>query len=158
MKKTRVLDLFCGIGGSSVEAESTGLVEIVAGVDCWDIAIETYSFNFPNTHPILGNLFEIDPHNLKGAIGDIDLIMASPECTSHSVARGALAKDEQSLDTALLVPKFVKEFLPKWVIIENVIQMRTWHKYCQLYHELEILGYHVAEVVLNAVRRLYAHS
>ena len=41
----RVLDLFCGCGGMSKGLENSGL-NIVAGLDIWDKAIESYRKNF----------------------------------------------------------------------------------------------------------------
>jgi len=44
-----VIDLFCGCGGMSKGLNDAGL-NIIAGVDYWDKAIENYSKNF---NPIL---------------------------------------------------------------------------------------------------------
>src|SRR5689334_13278043 len=44
--KIRTLDLFCGGGGSSWGAEAAG-ARIAAGIDAWDVAVETYAANFP---------------------------------------------------------------------------------------------------------------
>ncbi len=42
----RVLDLFCGAGGSSCGARIAGAT-IVAGIDMWETAIDTFQLNFP---------------------------------------------------------------------------------------------------------------
>ena len=43
--KLNVLDLFCGCGGMSKGLHDAGL-NIIAGIDIWDKAIESYSKNF----------------------------------------------------------------------------------------------------------------
>lgn len=44
MKKIKVIDLFCGIGGFSKGFEMAGF-DVVAGVDFWDVAVETFKNN-----------------------------------------------------------------------------------------------------------------
>jgi DNA (cytosine-5)-methyltransferase 1 len=41
-------------------------------------------------------------------------------------------------------------FKPRWIVIENVVQMRLWDGYAQLQARLSRLGYHVTEQTLNA--------
>ena len=72
-----------------------------------------------------------------GEIGPIDLILASPECTNHSCARGNRKRNEESRDTALFVLNFVRSLRPRWVVIENVVQMRLWPGYATLLAELK---------------------
>lgn len=147
--RIRALDLFHGAGGSSIGAKMAG-VKIVAAIDNWNIASLSYSRNFPGTEMINENIRKISPKRLHELIGDIDLILASPECTNHSCARGARARCENSKMTAFQVIRFTKEFMPRWVVIENVIQMRSWDRHRELVEELQNLGYYVREEILNA--------
>ncbi len=87
----RAIDLFCGIGGNSWGAQRAG-VEIVAGFDKWELAGKVYQDNFPHTRfyqTDLSRLTRSDIRRFQQEIGPVDLILASPECTSHSVARGS---------------------------------------------------------------------
>ncbi|MBK8990090.1 MAG: DNA cytosine methyltransferase [Chloroflexi bacterium] len=43
--RIRTLDLFCGAGGSSYGARQAG-AEIVAAIDYWQTAVDTYNANF----------------------------------------------------------------------------------------------------------------
>jgi DNA (cytosine-5)-methyltransferase 1 len=147
--KIRALDLFHGAGGSSFGAKMAG-AKIAAAIDNWDVASLSYSRNFPGTKTINENIRKISPKKLHQVIGDIDLILASPECTNHSCARGARARCEKSKMTAFQVIRFTKEFMPRWVVIENVIQMRSWDRHRELVEELQNLGYYVREEILNA--------
>jgi len=149
MRGIRAIDLFCGAGGSSWGARSAG-VEIVAGFDKWELAGQVYKDNFPDAHFYPGDLKEIDPRLLGKEIGKIDLILASPECTNHSPARGGRPRCEESRGTAFHVIRFAEAFAPRWIIIENVVSMTKWHRYKELLGELEQLGWKHREMKLDA--------
>lgn len=87
-----------------------------------------------------------------GNIGPIDLILASPECTHHTCARGSRPRDEESKRTAYYVTRFARDLnpRPRWLIIENVVHMRGWDGYDLLLTEIHDLGYRTREVVLDA--------
>ena len=145
----RVLDLFCGAGGSSFGAKNAGC-KIVAGIDIWSPAVLTYRANFSRAKAIQDDIRQLSPAHLRSQIGEIDLLLASPECTHHSVARGAKEQSEESKMTAFQVIRFAREFRPKWLIIENVIQMQSWSKHSDLLKELWELDYFVKESRLNS--------
>lgn len=145
----RTLDLFCGGGGSGWGASNAG-AEIVCAVDAWDIAAETYKANFPDARVVNAKLDENSGISILGKPGKIDLILASPECTNHTCAKGGRTRDESSKRTARYVLNFARALEPRWLIIENVVQMRQWHGYDPLIRELGGLGYHVRPEVLDA--------
>ncbi len=58
-------------------------------------------------------------------------------------------KDEGSRATAFHVLKFIRELNPRWAVIENVIQMRTWERYPNFLAALKE-HMHVTEHVLDA--------
>jgi DNA (cytosine-5)-methyltransferase 1 len=64
----------------------------------------------------------------------------------------ALAKprSEDSRRTSLYVFNFAKRLLPRWIVLENVIQIRNWHGFNHLIHELRNLGYHIRSEVLDS--------
>lgn len=148
-RKLKALDLFCGAGGSSWGARSAG-IEIIAGFDMWETAKAVYCDNFPNAKFYCDKLENLDPNTIKKEIGDIDLILASPECTNHSVAKGNKPRCEKSRSTALQVIRFTQVFQPRWVVVENVVGMRSWHRYETFIADIEQLGYHTHPVVLNS--------
>jgi len=148
--RLRTLDLFCGGGGSSWGARKAG-AEIVCGVDAWGLATETYKSNFPGAQVINATLDEDSNKSTLGEIGEIDLILASPECTNHTCAKGSRPRDENSKRTARYIINFARELEPRWIILENVVHMRSWHGYDPLISDLEDLGYRVRPEVLDAV-------
>ncbi|MDB5354879.1 MAG: Modification methylase HaeIII [Phycisphaerales bacterium] len=145
----RAIDLFCGAGGSSCGARLAG-IEIVAGFDKWGLAGETYRDNFPSAKFFEGSLEDQDPRFLAKTLGQIDIIVASPECTNHSPAKGKGPRCERSKETAFQVTRFTEHFKPRWVIIENVVSMRRWLRYDDFLNELRGQGYHVTEQSLNS--------
>ncbi len=147
----RALDLFCGAGGSSVGAQAAG-VDIVAGVDLDPVATATYSANFPHAHIVADRAENVDLPALRRTIGAVDLVLASPECRNHTCAKGAAPRDEANRATAFLVVDYVRHFRPRWLVVENVVHMRSWRRYEELLRCLQSLGYHLREHVLDASR------
>ena len=148
-RQPAAIDLFCGAGGSSWGARNAG-VEIVAGFDMWDLAGEVYKDNFPGAKFYEGRLEESDPSAIKQELGEVDIILASPECTNHSVARAGKDPDEASRATAWQVTEYAKALEPRWIVVENVGAMRNWKKYGKFLASLYELGYNVRTQMLNA--------
>lgn len=147
--RLRTIDLFCGGGGSSWGAKNAG-AEIVCGVDAWDVATRTYEANFAGARALNVRMEEDSGPSILGEVGEIDLLLASPECTNHTCAKGSRPRDEGSKKTAHFVTNFVRELNPRWVVVENVIHMRSWDGYDPLISDLEGLGYNVLPQVLDA--------
>lgn len=147
--RIRAIDLFCGAGGSSYGARQAG-VEIVAAFDIWRPAVDTFNRNFGAGVARQADIFDLDVEALHAELGRIDLILASPECTNHSKAKGKGIRSERSRETALEVVRFAKTFKPKWVVIENVVEMQDWHRHDELKQRLEELHYNITEPELDA--------
>ncbi|MHC4398358.1 MAG: DNA cytosine methyltransferase [Planctomycetota bacterium] len=148
-RRTKAIDLFCGAGGSSWGARLAG-AEIVAGFDMWGRAGEAFAENFPEAWFHEGRLERWIPSELVRDLPGIDLILASPECTNHSPAKGGNPRCQKSKDTAFQVVRFAKAFEPRWVVVENVVSMRNWSRYQEFIDRLKALGYHVSPQVLDA--------
>lgn len=167
-KRIIAADLFCGAGGFSTGLFRAALrldrpVELTA-VNHWDRAIETHSKNHPKAAHFCQSLADLDP---KKAIpgGKLDLLLASPECTHHSVARGGKPVNDQSRATAYCVHRWCAALDVKRVLIENVPEFQTWGpldakgkplksgrgKLFQAYIDtFKAMGYRVEWRVLNA--------
>ena len=145
----RTFDMFCGGGGSSYGAKMAG-AEVVAGIDSWRLATQVFSDNFPNALALNGRVEEQDPEMVVDSTGPIDLLLASPECTNHSCARGGRPRVEASRDAAFQVVRYAHSMNPRWLIVENVIQMRSWTRYPEFLQSIRDEGYMIAEHVLDA--------
>ena len=146
----RCIDLFCGAGGSSCGARAAG-VEPVAGVDMWPLAIQAYQSNNPNARTYPQALEHLDPHKLVREVGPVHIMLASPECTNHSVAKGNGKRDKGSQRTAFQVIRFAEVLQSRWLVIENVAKMKQWSEYRKWLRQLKEIGYkYPLEVVLDA--------
>lgn len=121
-------DLFCGAGGSStgltLAAESIGLGLDLTAVNHWDRAIETHSANHPGARHLCHGLDGVDPRKVIGR--KLDLLIASPECTHHSNARGGKPCEDQSRSTAWHVIRWADALRPRFVLVENVREFQSW--------------------------------
>ncbi len=149
VRRLTAIDLFCGAGGSSWGARLGG-AEVVAGFDASESAGYAFVENFPHAKFFLGPLELVDPNAVRRAVGPVDLLLASPECTNHSLAKGANRKSEKSRETALQVLRFADSLAPRWIVVENVGGMRSWTRYRGLLESLQELGYNLSEQLLNA--------
>lgn len=130
MKATlRACDLFSGAGGSS-----TGLTHACAAVgqrldltavNHWDRAIETHSANHPKARHVCHDLDNVNPRDLFAG-QRLDLLIASPECTHHSAARGGKPCNDQSRSTAWHVVRWADALRPQFILVENVREFQSW--------------------------------
>ncbi|HEV2495017.1 MAG TPA: DNA cytosine methyltransferase [Terriglobia bacterium] len=147
----RALDVFCGAGGSSAGARAAG-VDLVAAIDMWPLAKATYKDNFPTARFYCRKLEYVNPRQVLEEVGPIDLLLASPECTNHSCAKGNGERLEESRRTAFHVTRFARVLKPHWIVVENVVQMKSWMRYDEWISRLRRLGYSVREQTLNAAK------
>jgi DNA (cytosine-5)-methyltransferase 1 len=124
--------------------------EVVAAIDVWDLATKTYSDNFEGAAVYRRRCESVSAATIRKQVGPIDLIVASPECTSHTWAKGAARRSEKSRETAFQVVRFARILKPRWIVVENVPHMKAWRRYGLWLRRLERLGYQHREELLNA--------
>jgi DNA (cytosine-5)-methyltransferase 1 len=124
--------------------------QIVAAIDSDPLAVATYKDNFPGAKIVEGRLDERNGVRLIGDIGRVDLVLASPECTNHSVARGARAIDTASLESGLYVLPFIQAWKPRFLVLENVARMQRWAGWNDFLRRLSNAGYEHAVIILDA--------
>jgi DNA (cytosine-5)-methyltransferase 1 len=142
------VDLFCGAGLGARGAVSAKAVPLL-GVDAWDLATNTYKKNFPLADVCCSKIEQLDPAALARKYSP-DVLLTSPECTSHSIARGANPGTEKSRETALSILPWLDAFKPRWLIVENVNRMKKWGRHDELVQAIEGAGYSVNDLYLNA--------
>ncbi len=124
-QRLRAADLFCGAGGFTTGAESSGRVDVVLAINHWRTAICTHQANHPGTRHICARIDDVDPRHDK-SLPELDLLMASPECTHHSNARGGQPVDDQKRATPWHVCIWTEAKHPQWLLLENVREFRDW--------------------------------
>lgn len=122
VRKLRAADLFCGAGGTTEGAESSGAVQVEFALNHWQTAVDTHSANFPNAKHVNSRLEDTSPSECRA----IDLLFASPECTHHARARGGKPTSDQQRSGAWSVLPWVEHHRPSWLVIENVVEFREW--------------------------------
>ncbi|MEW8251346.1 MAG: DNA cytosine methyltransferase [Candidatus Thiodiazotropha sp.] len=144
----KFVDLFCGGGFGAHGAVRAGASPILA-VDSWAVAASTYKDNFPGAEVICSPIEKLSPVELAENYKP-DVLLTSPECTSHSIARGARPACEKSRETAIGIVPWLKSMSPPWLIVENVNRMKMWDRHNELINTIESFGYTVSDLYLNA--------
>lgn len=158
-----VTDQFCGAGGSSIGARSAGL-EIRMAMNHWALAIETHNTNFPDTDHDCADVSAADPRRYPST----DILITSPECTTHSPAGGNKRRKRaqadlfvpQEADPALTrsratmwdVVRFAEYHEYRAIIVENVVEaVKLWALFPEWWQAMEKLGYVGKIVSLNSM-------
>jgi DNA (cytosine-5)-methyltransferase 1 len=119
-----VIDLFCGCGGMSKGLTDAGL-NIIAGIDIWDKAVESYNKNFKHK-AYCEDLTKLSPEKFNELYNKehktIDLLVGGPPCQSFSIA-GKRDKNDPRNALFMEYVKYLDYFKPKAFIMENVIGM-----------------------------------
>lgn len=131
-RKILVADLLCGAGGSTEGCEQA-LVELgvnlndveFACINHWQTAIDTHLLNHPRARHYVQDIAAARPHLLVPE-GYLDLLMASPTCTHHSVARGGKPTSDQQRSDPWHIITWLTELRVKRIIIENVWEFTSW--------------------------------
>ncbi len=151
----KIIDLFCGIGGLSLGFEQAGF-EVVAGVDLWKDAIDTFNHNRRDES---GLVMPVDVFNrdvLPGILKDnhITGVIGGPPCQGFSTVG---KRDVNDVRNKLYLDFYetVKQTMPDFFVIENVKGMLTLNKGSFVKSVIELfgekgLGYHVTYKLLNA--------
>ena len=152
-------DLFCGAGGSSTGAVQVPGVQVRVASNHWQLAVDTHEENHPDTGHVCADLSQIDPRYYPRT----DILWASPECTNHSIAKGARKTvpdlfnpipdeaQERSRATMWDVPRFTEVHRYSAVIVENVVDVARWHPYQAWLMAMDSLGYEHEVVFMNSM-------
>lgn len=124
-----VADLLCGAGGSSTGCaralRELGLEMELVCLNHWPVAIETHRRNHPEARHYVQDIATVRPHIIVPE-GFLDLLMASPTCTHHSVARGGKPTSDQQRSDPWHIITWLTELRVKRMIIENVWEFIGW--------------------------------
>lgn len=131
----KVIDLFCGAGGSSCGFMMAGF-DIVGAIDVNKKAAETHKANFPDKHTICDDIQEFTPDKMEKLVGkDIDVIIGSPPCqTFSSLSHGKINSLGRNIENDIRnfyyksFIDYVIHFNPKIFVMENVPGFKTKYK------------------------------
>lgn len=155
--KLAMLDLFCGAGGFAVGCSWAGF-QSVFGVDHLEPAMKTWMHNHPRSIGCMGDIKQVDPEHVKTLLEEhgvpkIHLITGGVPCQGFSRANRKHTDDDERNFLFLEYMRFVKVFMPDYIILENVSGMRSTaggHFEESIKNCMEELGYNVTVKLVNA--------
>ena len=120
-----IIDCFAGGGGASVGIEMAlgRSVDIAINHDIQ--AIRIHKVNHPSTLHLTEDIFKVDLQKYVGG-RHVALMWASPDCTSHSKAKGGQPRKKGLRILPWAVYKHAKAILPDVIIMENVEEIQQW--------------------------------
>lgn len=120
-----IIDCFAGGGGASVGIEMALGKQVDIAINHDPDAILMHKTNHPNTLHLTEDIFKVD---LKKYVQGkrVALMWASPDCTSHSKAKGGKPRERGLRILPWAVYKHAKAILPEIIIMENVEEIQQW--------------------------------
>lgn len=156
-KDLAMIDLFCGAGGFSIGCEWAGFTPVL-GIDHFKPAMSTWSHNHPNALGYLGDIRKLSPKQIhdvlrKKGVEKISLLTGGVPCQGFSIANRKHNDNDERNFLFLEYMKYVQEFSPDFLILENVSGLRytaggAFEK--NIIEAMEGLGYIVKVKLLNA--------
>lgn len=120
-----IIDCFAGGGGASVGIEMALGRQVDIAINHDEQAIRMHKTNHPGTLHLTEDIFKVDLEKyVKGQ--HVALMWASPDCTSHSKAKGGQPRKQGLRILPWAVYKHAKAILPDVIIMENVEEIQQW--------------------------------
>ena len=125
MKNNLIIDCFAGGGGASVGIEMALGRQVNIAINHDPEAIRMHKVNHPDTIHLTEDIFKVDLQKyVKGR--KVALMWASPDCTSHSKAKGGQPRKKGLRILPWAVYKHARKILPEVIIMENVEEIQKW--------------------------------
>lgn len=123
--KELIIDCFAGGGGASVGIEMALGRPVDIAINHDPGAILMHKTNHPTTLHLTEDIFKV---NLRKYVKNqhVALMWASPDCTSHSKAKGGKPRERGLRILPWAVYKHAKEILPDVILMENVEEIQQW--------------------------------
>jgi len=156
MAKLIAIDLFSGCGGLTLGLKQAGF-SVVGAVDNDNLSVETYKANHPEVFLWGKDISELSTLTVKRKLGiqkrKLDLLAGCPPCQGFSTIRtlnGSRVITDPRNDLIEEFYRFVKDFLPKAVMLENVPGLADDQRFKIFLEQMIDLGYIGNYDVLNA--------
>jgi DNA (cytosine-5)-methyltransferase 1 len=156
MKKLTAIDVFSGCGGLTLGLKLAGF-KVLAAIEIDKLAVDTFKANHPEVGVIHDDIRLVKARPLREALGlapgELDLLAGCPPCQGFSTLRtrnGSRQKRDDRNGLIREMMRFVRAFLPKSIMMENVPGLAehwSFHEFCR---ELKKLGYRIKWAVKDA--------
>lgn len=120
-----IIDCFAGGGGASVGIEMALGRHVDIAVNHDPQAIRMHKVNHPDTLHLTEDIFSVDLERYVDG-RRVPLMWASPDCTSHSKAKGGQPRNSGLRILPWAVHKHAKVLNPEVIIMENVEEIQEW--------------------------------
>ena len=154
-RKPTAIDLFCGCGGLTVGLKKAGF-RVLGAVDNDALAMATYTANHSGVYPFNQDISSLTTLKVKRRLkikkGKLDLLAGCPPCQGFSTIRtlnGAKSVFDPRNDLIHHFFRFVKEFRPKAVMLENVPGLAKDERFATFCSEMKRLEYEGDYKILN---------
>lgn len=151
-----MIDLFAGAGGLSEGLRQSGFMCLYANEikGCYS---ETYKLNHPETLVDARDIRAVNATSIRRGLklkrGELDLLAGGPPCQGFSINAPKRSSDDERNHLFKDFMRFVDEFLPRTVLIENVPGLVSYEGGSTLQailYELETHGYQPDVKILYA--------
>ena len=146
------LDLFAGAGGATQGLRDAG-IRVVAAIEQDQDAAASLLKNHPDVLTLSQDIVEVCPTSLREDLGlrphQLTLLTTCPPCQSFSTL-GSGDPDDERNGLAAETWRFVREFWPAAVLLENVPGFERDSHWRKLKKQLLAVGYRVRSWIVNA--------
>ena len=146
------LDLFAGAGGATRGLADAGFVTLAA-VESDPDAAAAFSANHPGVRVLAQDINDVSPAALRAELGlargELTLLTACPPCQGFSTL-GKMDRGDERNGLVAAPWRFVREFLPDAVLLENVPGARASALWSDLDRRLAGKGYRFRSWIVDA--------
>lgn len=125
------IDGFAGGGGASCGLKMAG-IDVTIAINHDPAAIRMHTVNHPKTLHLTEDIFQVDLAKYLDPDDTVDVMWASPDCTSHSKAKGGQPRKLGLRILPWAVYRLCKQILtvtghlPSMLFMENVEEIQEW--------------------------------
>lgn len=154
--KATAIDLFAGCGGLTQGLKQAGF-RVLGAIDVDSLAAESYQENHPEVEFIQCDIAKVDVLNFRKKLslrkGQLDLLAGCPPCQGFSTLKtlnGSRGDDDKRNDLVFQFIRFVEEFRPKAIMMENVPGLAQNKRIRRIESALKQLGYLCDKKIIDA--------
>lgn len=125
------IDGFAGGGGASCGLKMAG-IDVTIAINHDPAAIRMHTVNHPKTLHLTEDIFQVDLSKYIDPDDCVDVMWASPDCTSHSKAKGGQPRESGLRILPWAVHRLCEQIktitgkLPQMLFMENVEEIQEW--------------------------------
>jgi DNA (cytosine-5)-methyltransferase 1 len=156
LARPQAIDLFSGCGGLTLGLRRAGF-EVVGAVEIDAIAAEAYRLNHPQVTLREADICKVDAAKFRSELGlrrgELDLLAGCPPCQGFSTLRtmnGARRNRDSRNGLIREMLRFIVEFKPKAIMMENVPRLREHSSFGAFCRALRLHGYQLTFDVKDA--------